>query len=255
MTRAISGRSTLVRGSAIGSVTARRVDGRRNRRSSHQIQRLEQVRRDADSSSAIAGLVRRPLSAAAFRPDESALRQEESDMPYITVGEENGSPSSSTTPTTAPGRPVVLIHGWPLSGRSWEKQVPALVDAGYRVITYDRRGFGESTQPWTGYDYDTFADDLNALLDRAGPERRHARRVLHGRRRGRALPRHLRPGVSQARCSPPPSRRTSTSPTTTRTAASTTPRSPSSRTGCAATGSRSWTSSRRASSPPATRCW
>ncbi len=51
----------------------------------------------------------------------------------------------------------MLIHGWPLSGRSWEKQVPALVDAGYRVITYDRRGFGESSQPWTGYDYDTFA--------------------------------------------------------------------------------------------------
>ena len=62
------------------------------------------------------------------------------------------------------GRPVVLIHGWPLSGRSWEAQVPALVEAGYRVITYDRRGFGGSSQPWDGYDYDTFADDLDALL-------------------------------------------------------------------------------------------
>jgi pimeloyl-ACP methyl ester carboxylesterase len=62
------------------------------------------------------------------------------------------------------GRPVVLIHGWPLSGRSWEAQVPALVEAGYRVITYDRRGFGDSSQPWDGYDYDTFADDLDALL-------------------------------------------------------------------------------------------
>jgi non-heme chloroperoxidase len=62
------------------------------------------------------------------------------------------------------GRPVVLIHGWPLSGRSWESQVPALVGAGHRVITYDRRGFGESSQPWTGYDYDTFAADLDALL-------------------------------------------------------------------------------------------
>jgi non-heme chloroperoxidase len=62
------------------------------------------------------------------------------------------------------GRPVVLIHGWPLSGRSWEAQVPALVDAGYRVITYDRRGFGDSSQPWDGYDYDTFADDLDAVL-------------------------------------------------------------------------------------------
>ncbi|WP_308210347.1 alpha/beta fold hydrolase [Amycolatopsis iheyensis] len=57
-----------------------------------------------------------------------------------------------------------MIHGWPLSGRSWESQVAALVDAGYRVITYDRRGFGQSSQPWTGYDYDTFAADLEALL-------------------------------------------------------------------------------------------
>ncbi len=62
------------------------------------------------------------------------------------------------------GKPVVLIHGWPLSARSWEAQVPALVQAGYRVISYDRRGFGKSSQPWTGYDYDTLAADLDALL-------------------------------------------------------------------------------------------
>ncbi|MCY0386587.1 alpha/beta hydrolase [Robbsia sp. Bb-Pol-6] len=62
------------------------------------------------------------------------------------------------------GKPVVLIHGWPLSGRSWEAQVPALVGAGHRVITYDRRGFGASSQPWSGYDYDTFAADLHALV-------------------------------------------------------------------------------------------
>jgi len=62
------------------------------------------------------------------------------------------------------GKPVVLIHGWPLSGRSWEAQVPALIAAGHRVITYDRRGFGASSQPWNGYDYDTFAADLDALL-------------------------------------------------------------------------------------------
>ena len=62
------------------------------------------------------------------------------------------------------GKPVVLIHGWPLSGRSWEAQVPALVEAGYRVVTYDRRGFGGSSQPFDGYDYDTFADDLDAVL-------------------------------------------------------------------------------------------
>jgi pimeloyl-ACP methyl ester carboxylesterase len=60
---------------------------------------------------------------------------------------------------------VVLIHGWPLSSRSWEAQVPALVDEGYRVITYDRRGFGASSQPWEGYDYDTFAADLNRLVE------------------------------------------------------------------------------------------
>ncbi len=62
------------------------------------------------------------------------------------------------------GRPVVLIHGWPLSGKSWEAQVGPLVDAGHRVVTYDRRGFGESSRPYDGYDYDTFAADLQALL-------------------------------------------------------------------------------------------
>jgi non-heme chloroperoxidase len=64
-----------------------------------------------------------------------------------------------------PGRPVVLIHGWPLSGESWSEQVPALTEAGYRVVTYDRRGFGRSDKPSSGYDYDTFADDLAAVLD------------------------------------------------------------------------------------------
>ena len=62
------------------------------------------------------------------------------------------------------GKPVVLIHGWPLSGRTWEYQVPALVDAGFRAIAYDRRGFGLSSQPWGGYDYDTFAADLDMLM-------------------------------------------------------------------------------------------
>jgi pimeloyl-ACP methyl ester carboxylesterase len=64
-----------------------------------------------------------------------------------------------------PGRPIVLIHGWPLSGESWKKQVPALVDAGYRVITYDRRGFGRSDKPKTGYDYDTLTSDLHTLIE------------------------------------------------------------------------------------------
>lgn len=64
------------------------------------------------------------------------------------------------------GKPVVLIHGWPLSGASWEKQTPALLNSGFRVITYDRRGFGNSDKPTLGYDYDTFADDLRKLVDK-----------------------------------------------------------------------------------------
>jgi non-heme chloroperoxidase len=63
------------------------------------------------------------------------------------------------------GRPVVLIHGWPLSGKSWSEQVEPLLEAGFHVITYDRRGFGESDKPTTGYDYDTFSDDLNGLIE------------------------------------------------------------------------------------------
>ena len=63
------------------------------------------------------------------------------------------------------GKPVILIHGWPLSAEMWEYQINALVEAGYRVITYDRRGFGKSSQPWDGYDYDTMTDDLKALID------------------------------------------------------------------------------------------
>ena len=86
-------------------------------------------------------------------------------MAKIQVGTENDLPVELHYQDQGSGRPVVLIHGWPLSGRSWEAQVPALIDAGHRVITYDRRGFGDSSQPWEGYDYDTFAADLKALLD------------------------------------------------------------------------------------------
>ncbi|MEZ0163317.1 alpha/beta fold hydrolase [Kineococcus sp. LSe6-4] len=67
--------------------------------------------------------------------------------------------------TGGPGRPVVLVHGWPLSGASWSEQVPALTAAGYRVVTYDRRGFGRSDKTRSGYDYDTLTEDLNALLE------------------------------------------------------------------------------------------
>jgi non-heme chloroperoxidase len=85
-------------------------------------------------------------------------------MAWLTVGSENDHPIELHYEDHGAGRPVVLIHGWPLSGRSWEGQVPALVDHGYRVIAYDRRGFGRSSQPWAGYDYDTLAADLDTLL-------------------------------------------------------------------------------------------
>jgi len=86
-------------------------------------------------------------------------------MGKFAVGAENGLPIELHYTDQGDGQPVVLIHGWPLSGRSWESQVPALIEAGYRVITYDRRGFGQSSQPWNGYDYDTLAADLAALVD------------------------------------------------------------------------------------------
>lgn len=85
-------------------------------------------------------------------------------MPYIPVGKENSGAIELYYEDHGTGQPVVLIHGWPLSGRSWEKQVPVLLEAGYRVITYDRRGFGDSGKPTFGYDYDTFAEDLHTLL-------------------------------------------------------------------------------------------
>jgi pimeloyl-ACP methyl ester carboxylesterase len=86
-------------------------------------------------------------------------------MPYLKVGEENSSDISLYYEDRGTGRPVVLIHGWPLSGASWEKQGAALLAAGYRVITYDRRGFGRSSQPSEGYEYDTLAKDTYLLLE------------------------------------------------------------------------------------------
>jgi non-heme chloroperoxidase len=86
-------------------------------------------------------------------------------MPYVTVGTENDAPIEIYYEDHGAGQPVVLIHGYPLSGRAWDKQVPALLQAGRRVITYDRRGFGRSSQPVLGYDYDTFAADLDRLLE------------------------------------------------------------------------------------------
>jgi non-heme chloroperoxidase len=92
----------------------------------------------------------------------STIAQEQ--RSYINVGQENSTPIELYYEDHGSGKPVVLSHGWPLSGTAWEKQVAALVAAGHRVITYDRRGFGQSSKPATGYDYDTFAADLHKLV-------------------------------------------------------------------------------------------
>jgi non-heme chloroperoxidase len=85
-------------------------------------------------------------------------------MPYVTIGKENSGNLDLYYEDHGSGDPVVLIHGYPLSGASWERQVPILLNAGFRVITYDRRGFGKSSQPTSGYNYDTFAEDLHKLI-------------------------------------------------------------------------------------------
>ena len=95
---------------------------------------------------------------------ESRTKGKETFMPYISVGKENSGSIELYYEDHGSGRPVVLIHGFPLSGAAWEKQVSALLKAGYRTITYDRRGFGQSSQPTLGYDYDTFAADLNKIM-------------------------------------------------------------------------------------------
>jgi peroxiredoxin len=103
-----------------------------------------------------------------MQPDKrhKAVREKRRDiMSFISVGTENSTDINLYYEDHGSGQPVVLIHGFPLDGHSWEKQSRALLDAGYRVITYDRRGFGQSDQPTTGYDYDTFAADLNVLLE------------------------------------------------------------------------------------------
>jgi non-heme chloroperoxidase len=86
-------------------------------------------------------------------------------MSKVTVGQENGTDIEIYYEDHGSGQPVVLIHGYPLNGHSWEKQERVLLAAGYRVISYDRRGFGQSSQPVVGYDYDTFAADLNTLME------------------------------------------------------------------------------------------
>jgi non-heme chloroperoxidase len=86
-------------------------------------------------------------------------------MPVVRVGSQNGSGIDIYFEDHGSGLPVMLIHGYPLDGRSWERQERALLEAGYRVISYDRRGFGQSSKPTTGYDYDTLAADLAVLID------------------------------------------------------------------------------------------
>src|SRR6202051_1820972 len=83
---------------------------------------------------------------------------------YIKVGQENSTPIEVYYEDHGAGTPVVLIHGWPLNGAAWEKQTVALLKAGHRVITYDRRGFGRARKPALGYNYDTFAGDLDEFL-------------------------------------------------------------------------------------------
>ena len=85
-------------------------------------------------------------------------------MPYLTVGKDNSGDIELYYEDHGSGQPIVLIHGYLLSGASWERQLPVLLEAGYRIITYDRRGFGKSSQPTAGYNYDTFAEDLHKLV-------------------------------------------------------------------------------------------
>jgi non-heme chloroperoxidase len=85
-------------------------------------------------------------------------------MPHLTVGKENSGNIDIHYEDHGKGMPVILVHGWPLSGASWEKQVSVLLEAGYRVITYDRRRFGNSSKPASGYNYDTMAEDLGKLV-------------------------------------------------------------------------------------------
>ena len=156
-------------------------------------------------------------------------------MAYVQVGTENSAPVELYYEDHGSGRPVVLIHGWPLSGRSWENQVPTLVDAGYRVIAYDRRGFGKSSQPWGGYDYDTFTADLDALLTHL--DLRDAALVGFSMGGGEVVRYTSRHGTERVSgpCWPAPCHPTSTRATITPRVGWTMPPSDSSRAACAAT--------------------
>lgn len=105
------------------------------------------------------------LAASLFSTNSFAqTRKEAAPMSTIKVGQENSQPIELYYEDHGSGSPVVLTHGWPLNGDAWEKQTAALLAAGHRVITFDRRGFGRSSKPGTGYNFDTFAADLEALM-------------------------------------------------------------------------------------------
>jgi pimeloyl-ACP methyl ester carboxylesterase len=115
---------------------------------------------------------RAALDAATAEPNKmnavlvkSRMKREGDAMSFARVGRENSTSIDLYYEDHGSGPPVVLIHGWPLNGDAWEKQTAALLATGHRVITYDRRGFGRSSKPGTGYNYDTFAADLDALLN------------------------------------------------------------------------------------------
>src|SRR5688572_27707425 len=97
---------------------------------------------------------------------ESVIFSKSPDMDYITTTDrKDGKDIKLAYSDYGTGDPVILIHGWPLSREMWEHQLEPLVNAGCRVIKYDRRGFGKSSKPWDGYDYDTLSSDLNALIE------------------------------------------------------------------------------------------
>jgi non-heme chloroperoxidase len=137
-------------------------------------------------------------------------------MGMITVGQENTSPIDLFYEDNGTGRPVVLLHGWPLDSRSWEPQLPALVQAGHRVITYDRRGFGRSSRPTGGQDFDTLAADLDTVLSTldltdvvlvgfsygTGEIARYAGRYGTGRLRGAVLIESLAPSFAKSADNP-----------------------------------------------------
>ena len=108
-------------------------------------------------------------------------------MNYINVGKENSGTIDLYYVDHGAGQPVVMIHGWPLSGAFWERQAMALLASGHRVITYDRRGFGQSSKPTTGYDYDTLAEDLHKFMTKLDLRDVDIGRLLDGRRRGGPL--------------------------------------------------------------------